>query len=355
MCFLIFICSCSTPFEVEKRIAAIGTSQDVVSKRLADPMFKFKNADKELWLYKTGYLEFDKNKVSRSGAYEIEASKDLVVKPNDSFFQSLINFGYPEEVINNGERVFALRFSYWGLVTDGSKIISTFETPYSNKNFSLNLTINSFTDQSAKLAGKYIILPGQKNISPEDLQFKELTTLMEAKLKSQGYSIIKDLSKADYAILVNYGISDPKEDIEVKSRPIFIPTFTPGQNLGIYSGFNQIGSVRSQGQWGSAYGGQVTDTIKTVTYNRWLNIEAMDLNFYKLKKIQKPVWKVIVSSNGESGDMRNVLPGLIYGSGFYINKDSFKQVSLDVYGKDVNNLFCQLQIHQYSSQNFANK
>lgn len=173
-------------------------------------------------------------------------------------------------------------------------------------------------------------MPGDKDISPEDLQFKEVKRYLEITLVKEGFSITSDPMNADYIALVKYGVSDPKEDIKVISRPVFIPTYLPGATTNFYSGYKFIGSAQTSGRWGSQYAGQNTETIKTVTFNRWLNVEAVDNSVLKSKKFLKPVWKILVNSTGATSDFRFVMPALTYGAGSYINQDTQRRLSFEV-------------------------
>ncbi len=112
-------------------------------------------------------------------------------------------------------------------------------------------------------------------------------------------------------------------------RPVFIPQYTPGTTTNVYGAYgNQLGSIQTNGQWSSQFAGHRTETYKTVSYNRWLNIEAVDYNHWKKTKELVPAWKILTQSEGPSGDIRLVLPALALGVTNYTNKDSGTQLTL---------------------------
>jgi len=168
--------------------------------------------------------------------------------------------------------------------------------------------------------------------------------------------IVDDLSKADYVVLVNFGISDPKESVEVVSRPVFLPQYNPGQTTNVYGAYgNMLGSIKTNGQWSSQYAGQQTETYTTISYNRWLNVEAIDHKIWKRSKELAPVWKVLTSSEGPSGDLRLVMPALTMGVQNYINKDSGTQLSLRAMPESLNKYVFETKFMSLIGRDIASK
>ena len=164
--------------------------------------------------------------------------------------------------------------------------------------------VDSISDVRIKTGKQYILVSGMEGITEEkDLQFREFAEYVRRGLYIKGYIPEKYVDKMDIAILLSYGIGEPKIIYYSSSEWVFDPSVN--------------GSVKSQPQLRS-----------TKEYHRYLVLKALDLSEYKRGGKFIPIWEVIVTSYGSSGDLRRVFPVLVAAALPYIGTNTGKKVNV---------------------------
>lgn len=253
--------------------------------------------------------------------------------------------GSPEDVVKNRAEE-ALDYK------DGIIILRNGKYSYSFLKKDLYFEVNIDALSSRENVGKKaIIFSGDKDISVSDIQFKEFAGFVKELLKNKGYSITNDEKKAETAIFLSYGISEPK----IVTRNYTVPVYgmissgktkttssqtkasasAYGSGTGSYGSYNPyVGSSYGGYNYsarGSAYGienteatestspeygviGTETRQVTITTFTCYLALDAMDLKLYKKQKELKQHWKTVITSTGPSGDLRRVFPVLVTAS-----------------------------------------
>ncbi|HOG18467.1 MAG TPA: hypothetical protein PLB96_14090 [Syntrophales bacterium] len=81
--------------------------------------------------------------------------------------------------------------------------------------------IDSISGLSTATKKTYILLPGVKDVEPNDLQFKEYSSYVERALSSAGYVRAENPQNANIAVFLSYGIGDPKDHQYSYSLPVW--------------------------------------------------------------------------------------------------------------------------------------
>ncbi len=68
--------------------------------------------------------------------------------------------------------------------------------------------VDSIRDPSPEGSTRYVLLSSNKDVSTEDLQFKEFAQYVHRALHAKGYRLVNDSEVADLAIFLHYGIGD---------------------------------------------------------------------------------------------------------------------------------------------------
>lgn len=307
----------------------------------------FEVAHDRMFLYKDGFIHSRNGSVVNKGSYQFTMSEDellsdYVINGSD-LFEVVPKLGLPKS-ISKKETNITITYNRGALYSSGPRIVMVADRVYDDLVFSLGM--NAFSDKSADVKGPYYIMPGSEKLSPEDFQFKEMKGLLSAALVKQGLVMTEDAQTAKYVILVKYGISDPKEDIEIISKPVFMGGFMGG-------GVDANGAPMGGGMWTAQ--GQQIETKKNISYSRWFNIEAVDHAYLLRTKTVKPVWKVLTKSVGFSGDLRFVLPALIYGATNYINEDTKKELTFTVESSVLNEFIYESKFSDHPARTLAGK
>jgi hypothetical protein len=322
--------SCSTVkdlfvgFSYEKEININASESQVLSKTGA-PKFKIPVKDGEvLLLFQNGYVVTKNDLVVERGNYsakQIAPFRSIRQSPGQYLLKNVTSYAQLPTSYISEKDVGMLIYPDGAIYLKNGIVFGASEAFYGDE-IVFNITTNSFSNGNPN-EGNYYISSGTKEISEDDLMFLEVKNYLRNSLRFKKMNFVDDLKKADFVLMLNYGISDPKERLEVISTPIYIPTYTPGLDLSVRNQYGaKVGSVESQGQFGAAYAGQSVSTVTHVSYNRWLDLHAFDYKIFKKSGAFKPVWKLTTMSEGERGDIRFVIPALVYASHEYTNEDS---------------------------------
>jgi hypothetical protein len=132
------------------------------------------------------------------------------------------------------------------LIATSLCILSSYgTTPYLQNGYGTRITtsVNSFGNYS--VSGKtFYIESGDKNVSSNDVEFREYANYVATSLKCQGATETYDKRNADMCVLVNYGISD-----ESYTETVPIPIWGQTGIASINTTSTTTGSA-----YGSAYG-----------------------------------------------------------------------------------------------------
>ncbi|KAA6303677.1 MAG: hypothetical protein EZS26_000228 [Candidatus Ordinivivax streblomastigis] len=211
-------------------------------------------------------------------------------------------------------------------------------------------SLNSFGDYN--VTGKtFYIESGDNNISSNDVEFREYGKYIAESLKLSGATETDDKTKADMCVLVNYSISD-ESYVETVPLPVWgrtgISSISTTSNTtgSVYGSALKIGNS----VYGSAYANSTTNTTTNVTpsygitgytsvdrrvnrFRRVLNIYA-----YDNKQPSTPImlWKTNLISDGNSSDLREIVPVMAYFAWGEMGKSSGQAKKKSIY---INDLF----------------
>lgn len=183
---------------------------------------------------------------------------------------------------------------------------------------------------------KYIIIPADKNIYYESLEFKEYSNYVARAMHMQGFYTSKNINEADAVVFLSYGISDPQKHTYTDYTPVWGQTGV--QSSSTYGTVNPYtGSYSANTTYIPQYGitGYVPE-VRTVTiYARGIGLNAFMLNKgEKSINIGPQMWKLNVASAGRSGILRDVFPVMIFGAREYIGKDSKQSIRFEIKEND---------------------
>ena len=177
---------------------------------------------------------------------------------------------------------------------------------------------------------KYFLVPGNKDTSIDDLQFKEFANYIHKALKKNGFTPVNSLEIADIAIIFVYGIGEPKENQYSYSVPVLGQTGVSSSNT--YGRLNSSGNYSSNTYYTPSYGitGSTNHVDSYTTYKRFMYIDAIDMKKFITSNKVFPVWKTSVTSEGSSGDLRKVLPVMVVGAIPYLGKNSGNLIKIEI-------------------------
>lgn len=162
----------------------------------------------------------------------------------------------------------------------------------------ISAEVDALATTEAQNKRRFVILPGNKDINPQDLQFLEFKGYVEKSLLNRGFVKVGQLQEGDVVLFLNYGIGEP----QVRQYSYDVPVMN---NFGYYSYYRPYRYYP-----GMAYG--YTQHIESYTlYKRYLTLEAYDMPAYLQQKKPVQLWKASVQSQGQSNDLRLIFPYMV--------------------------------------------
>lgn len=152
-----------------------------------------------------------------------------------------------------------------------------------------DVKVESIALPDADLKNKtYVLASALKNVSANDIQFREFARYIENALSKNGYKCVGS-KDADLVIRLAYGVGKPKTEINTKAS-----TTSGGYSY-------QVGWT-----WIHVPPTTRTVTTKNTTYNSFMMLEA-----YDSKDKRSQLWRTEVTSKGWGHNLRKILPRMI--------------------------------------------
>lgn len=193
------------------------------------------------------------------------------------------------------------------------------------------INVDSISSGESNQKRGYILLSGDENINPSDLQFKEFSRYVDRALASKGFTSASSLEEANVVIFLLYGISDPQENHFSYTIPTWgrtgISSATTYGSLNTYGNAANFSSTTNFTPTYGVTGGIPISGVHT-RYLRFLTLNAYDLDEYKKSETKVHLWKTEVTSKGSSGDLRQVFPILVTAAKPFIGENSGKIVEV---------------------------
>lgn len=189
--------------------------------------------------------------------------------------------------------------------------------------------VNSYSTGD-KIQGQKFYLTHENDRSLENnFEYKEFSSYLRKVLTEKGMVESAAADEADVVVFFGYGIGEPRNEIYDYAVPIFGQTgVSSARTTGSFTG----GNVTANTTFTPSYGltGVVPRSETLTIYDRWLRFAAVDAQ--SLKSGNKPVekWRVNVKSSGSIGELRNIVPFMIFSAKDYVGISSMRVVQVKV-------------------------
>lgn len=198
-----------------------------------------------------------------------------------------------------------MRKVIYSAITIFALLLLTGCSPMVNK---YRVSIDAITNPNMDIApSSYIIEPLGKSTDKNSLEFQKHSSQLMNILHSKGYGEPYSSASAKQTIYFDYGIDKVKEETKTYTEPNISFGFSHGYYHPFWSDF--------------MYSGYSTYQKTYTLYNRYIEILAKN-------QAGKELWRVDVSSVGESKDLKSIVPVLLEGATEYIGRNTTKPVNL---------------------------
>jgi len=162
-----------------------------------------------------------------------------------------------------------------------------------------------------------------------DLQFQEFAGEMRNALTLSGFRVgVTTAETPDVVVLTEYGVGPPTTKSVTYNSTQYGWVDEPRSATVTPMGSSPRAGYRVETTPSQVYKpvGVQTNTINKTTYVRRFTAVAYDYKALKATNEHRQLWKVTVVSEGESSDLRAILPAMIATARPYFGKSTGKQV-----------------------------
>lgn len=194
--------------------------------------------------------------------------------------------------------------------------------------------VDALTTPDAQNKRRFVILPSNKDVGEQDLQFIEFKTYVEKVLINRGFSKANTLQDGDMVLFLSYGVGEPQMHQYSYEVPVW-------NDMGYYPYYSR--RYRYYPMMSTYY----TQHIESYAlYKRYLLLEAYDMAAYLQKQTPRQLWKITVQSQGQSNDLRLTFPYMATAMQPYIGTNTGHMITVDV--DEVNPVLRQIMISNTS-------
>lgn len=213
-----------------------------------------------------------------------------------------------------------------------------------------SLIVDSIEAPAAPEGKDYVLLPGMRGLSANDLHFKAYAATMVRVLEDRGYRQAAKKEDCQLLIYLSYGIGEPKPTTYAQFAGMPPSPAPPEKDAGTPAESTRAGSLpyyvvrpypfpdpdyyyhghRFYPRFGAGYPPFEIYAL----YQRYMILEAVDYRASKTGGEVVPVWKVTVSHWGERNDLREIFPALAVAAGDYIGTNTNNEVTVNLSEND---------------------
>ncbi len=176
-----------------------------------------------------------------------------------------------------------------------------------------HITIDTITAPNLNVTPTtYIVKALGKDTDENSLQFQYQANILNKLLRKEGYKSVESIVEAKEIIYFDYGIEKELETQEQYSEPDVGFGISIGNSY--HHGYSPFWS-----EFG--YSHYTSYRKRTIYYNRYITLLAKD-------KLGKELWRVDVSSIGESKNLKVIVPIMIESAIPYIGTNSNKPIKI---------------------------
>jgi hypothetical protein len=188
----------------------------------------------------------------------------------------------------------------------------------------ITVTVDGYAAPSAPAPGKYFLASGSTRVPESDLQFQSYSASLERALGTHGWSRVATQKDAATLIRFRYGVSDPVSSVREYDSPEFGNTgyqLNRVQTVETVNG-KQVATERTLMTPTYGQTGVSRRTDVRIIYGMNAIVEAYDLAHPNTDGTPPQVWKIIVGTSDDKGDLRAALPRLLSVAAPHFGKDT---------------------------------
>ncbi|HEX2852553.1 MAG TPA: hypothetical protein VHO24_04890 [Opitutaceae bacterium] len=195
------------------------------------------------------------------------------------------------------------------------------------------IKVDALAAPGAENSIAYRIKTSNPGLDPKSLHYQEAERLVKTALSGKGLYEAPKPEMADIIVDLDYGISAPKANQEVRREKIYRTVSVPDRTERIVTGYDKDGraitdTISVPQPTREEEAGEREVVFTTVTYEKHLRLSARSNTPAADERPPAEIWTVDVITEGKNRDLRKALPVLAAATIEYVGKDSHGQQTI---------------------------
>ena len=173
-----------------------------------------------------------------------------------------------------------------------------------------------------------VIVPGNEDTDPADLQFREFARYLGRALKSNGFIAASENQPPDVKIYLSYGLGNPKSRVRTYTVPVWgrkaTEITTTESTYQTKTGTNTTTTTNITPEYGVT-GYATQQQIQTI-YPKHVQIEAYNIKNAKTGDKLEQLWKTTVHYEGKKNQIRSIFPILMAASAKHLGGNTGRKI-----------------------------
>ncbi|HRU39279.1 MAG TPA: hypothetical protein P5511_05330 [Candidatus Goldiibacteriota bacterium] len=194
------------------------------------------------------------------------------------------------------------------------------------------VNIDSINNREEVTEKTYILIPGNKDTSASDLQFREYAHFASAALAKNGYKLADSAKDASVEIYLSYGIGEPEKHVYSYAEPLWgqvrTNAYTYSQEITAADGVSKTyySTTRIDPEYGVT--GFTTRTGTYTSYKKFIVLDAYSTKKRDNNRLEN-IWRTSISSTGTTKDLRKIFPVLLAAAVKYIGSNTGEEIVIE--------------------------
>lgn len=195
--------------------------------------------------------------------------------------------------------------------------------------------VNAIADAAATPGGtRYVLRNGNPDGGEDGLFFREFSAYFIPLLAQKGYQRVESSDKADIVIYFRYAVSDGRTGVSTFSHPLY--ETIGGNTINVTETKTDSGGTTTTTHstlhipLQTIYVGTAVESQSYTVYTSNAALEAYKIEAGTTEEAtqHKVLWKTLISSTGESNDLRTTMPAMAAAAAPYLGGNSGAAVTV---------------------------
>jgi hypothetical protein len=182
----------------------------------------------------------------------------------------------------------------------------------------VSVTVEAEAGPQARAETHFVLAASDPIVKPGNPDYIVISKAVARALASQGFQEAKTQEPGDLAVVIDWMVSDPKVVARHSGGDVGEPQIrgAPAGRPGM-----PVGGTNNSASFG--FGMEAQDRQELV-YTRVLTLKAVDRGAYAIDPMAEPVWRMTLTSEGDTDDVARFAPEMVAAAMPYLARNASK-------------------------------